>query len=339
MKRLKHNSKDIPSTNRKNKRAKIIYENAPPINNIKDLIEIGKSMCFYKNIDSVMLFKIVPYLEELDKMVGMVKLKETMVYQILYYLQKMHIKNNNEYLHTIIIGDPGTGKTSVARIIGKIYQGLGILSLNGPFKIAYRDNFIAEYLGQTDKKTRKLLESCIGGVLFVDELYSLGPGKYSRGDMFSKEALDTITAFLSEHKNDFCFIGAGYEEDIIDCIFNGNKGLERRFPWIHKIEKYSSIELTEILIKMVKEMNWEIGVDNKKITEIINNNKNLFKNAGGDIETFLTKCKMVHSTRVFSLDLVHKFVLTLKDFENAIELIKKNKLKEDENTSYLNMFI
>ena len=266
--------------------------NAPSANSISDLIEIGKSIKLYKNIDTVMLWRITPYLEQLDKMIGMKSLKESVFYQAIYYIKGMHTLNkNDEYLHTLIMGLPGHGKTEVAKIIGKIYQSMGILSSTGPFKIAYRDDFIAEYLGQTAIKTRKLLESCLGGILFVDELYSLGPGDKDR-DSFSKEALDTLTGFLSEHKNDFCFMGAGYEEDIKRCFMGGNKGLERRFQWIHKIDKYSPDELSDIAMKMIKDMKWQISMDKKDIVEIIKKEKDLFKHAGGDVETFLSKMKM-----------------------------------------------
>lgn len=317
------------NTKKSRHRPHLELENAPPVNSIHDLIEIGKSIKFYKNLDTIMLWKITPYLEMLDKMIGMKTLKESIFYQIIYYLKGMHTRNKNEeYLHTMILGPPGHGKTEVARIIGKIYQAMGILSSSGPFKVAYRDDFIAEYLGQTAIKTRKLLKSCLGGILFVDEVYSLGPGQRDR-DSFSKECIETITAFLSEHKNDFCFIGAGYEEDVNKCFFSGNKGLERRFQWIHKIQEYKSEELADILLKMVLEMKWEIEVDKEDITKILKKEKDLFKNAGGDIETFLSKCKMVHARRVFSLDTEHMFIFTKKDIENSIELIKKNKLKND----------
>ena len=314
-------------------------ENAPPVNSIHDLIELGKSIRFYKNLDTIMLWRITPYLEKLDKMIGMKSLKESILYQVLYYLKGFHTRNKNEeYLHTMIMGPPGHGKTLVARIIGEIYQAMGILSPAGPFKIAYRDDFVAGYLGQTAIKTRKLLESCIGGVLFVDEVYSLGPGKEDK-DSFSKECMETITAFLSEHKNDFCFIGAGYEEDIKKCFFNGNKGLERRFQWNHTIDKYDEGDLADIMIKMVKEMQWQIGMDKNEIKEFIKKDMKLFKNAGGDIETFLSKCKMVHAKRVFALDPEHMYVLTKKDLENALEIMKKYRLKgegdEDKDNRHL----
>lgn len=323
------------SKNKRKAMSVIKLENAPPVKSIGDLIELGKSIKFYKNLDTVMLWRITPYLEQLDKMIGMKSLKESIFFQIIYYLKGMYTKNRNEeYLHTLIMGSPGGGKTTVAKIIGKIYQAMGVLSNNGPFKIAYRDDFVAEYLGQTAIKTRKLLQSCLGGILFVDELYSLGPG-VKDNDSFSKEALDTLTGFLSEHKNDFCFIGAGYEEDIKKCFMGVNKGLERRFQWIHKIDEYNSEELSDIFLKMVKEMNWHVNIDKKDIIEVIKEEKKLFKHAGGDIEIFISKMKMVHAKRVFSLDKEHMFVFTKKDMTNAIDLIKNNMLNKEENNRFM----
>jgi stage V sporulation protein K len=309
----------------KKKRYRIKLEDTlPSVNCIADLIEIGKSKKFYKNIDSLMLFQVVPYLEKLNNLIGMDTLKESIFYQVIYYLQNLHRRNNEEYLHTVITGRPGSGKTTVAKIIGKIYQSMGVLSKYGVFKIAYRDDFIAEYLGQTALKTRKLLNSCIGGVLFIDEVYSLAPRGNDK-DSFSKEALDTLTAFLSENKNNFCCIAAGYEKDINECFFSMNSGLQRRFPWVHKIEEYKTSELTSIFIKMLKDIKWDLGTTKESINQIFEKNKKLFKYAGGDIETFITKCKMVHAKRVFNLGKDHKFVITSEDLQKAIVMLIKNK--------------
>jgi len=307
------------------------FEDAPKVNSLKDLIEMSYSLKFFKNINTVMLWNVSPHLEELNKMVGMESLKQSIFYQVIYYLQGMHLQNRNEeYLHTVIYGPPGSGKTSISKILGKLYQSMNILSADGPFKTAYRDDFMAGYLGQTASKTRKLLNSCIGGVLFIDEVYSLAPRNSDR-DSFSKEALDTLTGFLSEHKNDFCCIIAGYEDEVRDCFFAMNKGLERRFPWVHRIDDYTSKELYQIFMKMLGEMHWDVIVKEEKLISVFENNKILFKNAGGDIETFLTKCKMMHSRRVFSLDKEHRFILTEKDIDEAIKFLRKNnKKKEDE---------
>lgn len=338
----RNNTMKINYSNKKKRRRHlpvVKLENAPPATSISDLIQLSRTIKFYKNLDTVMLWRISPYLEQLDKMVGMQKLKESIFYQVIYYLQGMHTRNSNdEYLHTIIMGNPGTGKTTVAKIIGNLYQAMGILSADGPFKIAYRDDFIAEYVGQTAIKTRKLLESCIGGVLFVDEVYSLTSGQKDR-DTFAKEAIETLVGFLSKHKKDFCFIGAGYEDDIKKCFFNSNKGLERRFQWVHKIEEYKPRELVNIMIKMINDMNWSINIENDKIEEFIKSEKDLFKNAGGDIETFLSKCKVVHAKRVFSLDSDHKFIFTEKDIENAISLTKKYKLENEAKNIHLPMYM
>lgn len=322
---------------KKSKKHDLILETPPPINSIRDLIEIGKSLRLFKNIDNAMLWKIIPHLEDLEKMIGMNSVKETIFFQVIYYLQGMHKNGNEEYLHTMIFGEPGSGKTTVARIIAKIYQSLGILSNNGPFVTAYRDDFVAGYLGQSAMKTRKLLQSAVGGVLFVDEVYSLAPRETDK-DMFSDEIIETITAFLSEHKNDFCFIGAGYEDSIVNRFFTKNKGLERRFQWVHRIEKYSPEDLVDIMLKMISEMKWSTSLEKKEIIPIIKNDIKLFKHAGGDIEIFLSKCKMTHAKRVFTLDKEHRFVLTKQDFEESLKMFSKSRVEKEKDHPPLSMY-
>jgi SpoVK/Ycf46/Vps4 family AAA+-type ATPase len=306
-----------------------LAELAPEVQDIPSLIEIAQRKVEYQNLDSQTLWKILPELKKLNNMIGMEGLKTTMFYQIIYYLQNMHKKGQNEYLHTVITGPPGTGKTSVAEIIGNIYKNMGVLSSKGSFTLAKREDFIAPYLGQTAIKTRVLLESCVGGVLFIDEAYALGPGQKDK-DSFSKEAIDTLNAFLSEHKNDFCCIIAGYEEDIEKCFFKVNKGLERRFQWVHRIDKYSDLELAKIMFKMINEVEWKINVSLDALSEFIKKNNKCFKNFGGDIETFLSKCKMAHAQRVFSLEDRHRFIITQEDLDKAIELTLKNNMDGSE---------
>jgi SpoVK/Ycf46/Vps4 family AAA+-type ATPase len=332
---LKRKAEEMSSKNiieSKTKRPKLKLEDSPNVFNINDLINLSKNHKYYKNIDMLMLWRIVPYLEELNKMIGMTFLKETIFFQIIYYIQGMHTRSsvtNSDYLHTLITGPPGCGKTTVAHIISKIYRAMGILSENGEFKIAHRDDFVGEYVGHTAVKTRKLLESCLGGVLFIDEVYSLAPQKGDT-DSFSKEAIDTINAFLSEHKNDMCCIVAGYEDDVRNCFFSVNQGLERRFPWVHKIAEYSNEELTTMFEKMVNDSNWLLNVNKDVLINIIKKNRKLFKNVGGDIETFFSKCKMFHSRRVFSMSKENKFILCLEDIQSAIDYLTGNAVKEDE---------
>jgi len=311
---------------------KFNLETAPEVFDIPSLIEIAQRRVRYLNLDAETLWKILPELVLLNNMIGMKELKLTLFYQIVYYLQNMHMKGNNEYLHAVITGPPGTGKTSVAEIIGNIYKKMGILSSHAKFTVAKREDFIAPYLGQTAIKTRMLLEQCVGGVLFIDEAYALGPGQTDK-DSFSKEAIDTLNAFLSEHKRDFCCIIAGYEEDIQRCFFKVNQGLERRFQWVHRISEYNSHELALIMEKMIEENQWEINATTEELAAFIEENKQYFKNFGGDIETFLSKCKMSHARRVFSLEDRHRFVLLMEDLQQAKLLLEKNRLMEEENKS------
>jgi SpoVK/Ycf46/Vps4 family AAA+-type ATPase len=327
-------------TFKRNVKPKIKLENCPNVNNLNDLIEIGKTNKFYKNINTIMLWDILQNLIELQNMIGMNGLKETIFYQIIYYLQNMHKKNKNEeYLHTIIMGSPGCGKTSVAKIIGNMYKNMGILSRDGVFKIGYRDDFVGEYLGQTAVKTRKMLESCLGGVLFIDEVYSLGPGQKDK-DSFSKEAIDTICSYLSEHKNDFCCIIAGYEKEIKNCFLAVNSGLERRFPWVHVIDEYNEENLADIFIKLMTEINWTLhkNVDTNFLINFFRTEKEYFKNFGGDIETFITKIKMFHSKRVFILDKEHKFIITKDDVNGGLEMVKKYRLNKEQKKVCFGMY-
>ena len=290
----------------------------------------------YSNMNNTMLHAILPQLLELDAIIGMDELKTTVFYQIIYYLQELH-KKSDDYLHTVILGMPGCGKTTVAKIIGNLYSNFGVLK-NKSFTIAKRADLIGEYLGQTTIKTTKLLKSCIGGVLFIDEVYSLGSGSKDKKDSYSKEAIDALNIFLSEHKKDFCCIIAGYEEEVMDCFFSVNKGLERRFPWIHKICKYDSKELAAICFKKILDIEWETSVSETEMIEIIDNNIENFKNAGGDIENMITKTKMVHAKRIFSLDPHHKFILTIDDFNNAIDFINKTQPRQKDKSPPFDMY-
>ena len=233
-----------------------------------------------------------------------------------------------------------THNTTIAKIIGEMYKEMGVLSNNsGIFKVAKRDDFVAEFLGQTAIKTRKLLESCIGGVLFIDEVYALGPGEGDT-DSFSKEAIDTLNAFLSENAHSFCCIIAGYEEEVKRCFFSVNKGLERRFQWVHKIQSYTEEELSMIFFKILASNGWETNIDIAYISKWIKKSPALFKNFGGDMQNLVFKCKITHAQRIISEVKPQRFMITTTDFDNAVGLLKPHQLQEDEDTGrYLPMYM
>jgi len=321
---------------RHKKRANTTEILTTPLNNLDSLIDIAKQNKRYQNIDNITLQRILPSLIQLQQIIGMKELKDSIFYQIIYYIQNLH-KKTDDYLHTVILGSPGAGKTTVAKIIGDIYSNLGILREHS-FTIAKRGDLVGEYLGQTTIKTNKLLNKCIGGVLFIDEIYSLGPGTKDKKDSYSKEAIDALNIFLSEHKKDFCCIIAGYEQEVKDCFFSINPGLERRFPWVHKISKYSNNDLAKICLKQIKDINWNTTVSIYELEQIVKENESIFVNLGGSIENLITRTKMSHAKRVFALDQCHKFIITTQDIVNAIELMKESMINQPEdNKKILNL--
>jgi SpoVK/Ycf46/Vps4 family AAA+-type ATPase len=190
-------------------------------------------------------------------MIGMKELKNNIVDQILYFVQELHKNKDStgDFLHTVIYGPPGTGKTEIAKIMGQIYSKIGILS-NGTFKKVTRSDLVAGYLGQTALKTREVIKESLGGVLFIDEAYSLGNPE--KKDSFSKECIDTLCEALSDNKENLMVIIAGYEKELKDCFFSFNQGLDSRFTWRFKMDDYTHEDLYNIFLKKVSDIDWKI---------------------------------------------------------------------------------
>lgn len=290
------------------------------VNTITDLIEIGKMYDPTKiyNIDVKVLHNLVEPLTTLNAMIGMTAIKQEMVDHILFRVQDFDILNQM-MMHTVIEGPPGTGKTEVARIIGRIYLAMGILR-NQRFVKATRSQLIAGYLGQTAIATQKMIDSANGGVLFIDEVYSLGNAE--KRDSFSKECIDTINENLTTKKTDFICIIAGYKEDIKDCFFAYNAGLERRFPIRFHIDEYNASELFSIFKKKVSENRWTMDESIK--LEFFEKHHEKFKFFGGDMELLFNSCKRAHSRRVFATGDERK-VLRQADIEKGYESFTEHK--------------
>jgi SpoVK/Ycf46/Vps4 family AAA+-type ATPase len=292
------------------------------INSIQDLIQLVNdnplTIGIEYNINMKALHKIYPSLVELNGMVGMKDLKENIVDQIVYYIQDLNTKN--DFLHTVIHGPPGTGKTEIAKIIGHIFGKLGVLKKE-TFKKVTRSDLIAGYLGQTAIKTRDVVNEALGGVLFIDEAYSLGNS--DKRDMFSKECIDTLCEALSDHKDNLMVIIAGYEKELNECFFNYNQGLDSRFTWRFKTNEYSGDELCDIFCKKVRECGWLIDTDSIS-GKWFEKHIIYFKFFGRDIETFLAKTKIAHGRRVFCLDKNEKKRIKVVDLENGLKIFLKN---------------
>jgi SpoVK/Ycf46/Vps4 family AAA+-type ATPase len=230
-------------------------------------------------------------------------------------------------------GPPGTGKTEIAKLIGKIFSKIGVLK-KGTFKKVTRSDLIAGYLGQTAIKTKEVINECIGGVLFIDEAYALGNSE--KKDSFSKECIDTLCEALSDYKDNLMVIIAGYESELTNCFFKYNKGLESRFVWRFKTDNYNSKDLFNIFLKKIKDIGWEIQ-ENCNINEIwFEKNKDKFIFFGRDIETFISKIKIAHSNRIFGLSEEHKKKINMLDIENGFKKYLENKIDNTEDVYFKN---
>ena len=218
---------------------------------------------------------------------------------------------------------------SLEKIIGSIFANLGIL-LKGTFKKVTRSDLVAGFLGQTALKTRDVIKECLGGVLFIDEAYSLG--NQEKRDNFSKECIDTLCEALSDHKDNLMVIIAGYETDLDECFFKYNQGLTSRFTWRLKIDNYNALDLHKIFLKKINDSGWLI--DNSIVNGNVKwfeKNKDVFKFYGRDIETLFAKTKIAHSRRVFCLDESEKKKLSTADIDKGLEIFLKNGIKKEED--------
>ena len=297
------------------------------IDNLNDLIHLGKLYEEKYNKDNTKynikvktLNKLIEPLTKLNNLIGLKTVKKQVYELIIYYLQKLDNKNK-DMLHTVIEGPPGVGKTELAKILADVFKCMGILS-KGTFKIAKRNDFVGGYLGQTTIKTQKLLDSCKGGVLFIDEAYSLGNNEGR--DSYSKECIDAITAFLTEERNDFICIIAGYKESLEKCFFNYNAGLERRFPYRFKLTKYNAEDLRSIFIKIIKDNDWSFKSDDEIPVDFFEKNIKYFKFNGGDMETLFHKCKIAHSKRMLYCDVDLRKIINNKDLKEGMKLFLDN---------------
>ena len=167
-------------------------------------------------------------------------------------------------LHSVFFGPPGTGKTSIARLVSKAFKSLGILK-KGHLVETDRSQLVAGYVGQTAIKTKEVLDRALDGVLFIDEAYSL-----SSDDDFGKEAIDTILKYMEDNRDRLIVIVAGYENEM-GTFINSNPGLKSRFNKYFSFPNYSGSELLEILLRITTKNKFNMSDEAKsKLIYIIN---------------------------------------------------------------------
>ena len=290
------------------------------INNFEDLIAIVNKYEYCEdteyNIDLKALTKIKPELLELHSMIGLSEFKNSILNQLLYFVQHLHVGTNPDFLHTALTGPPGTGKTEIAMIMGRMYSKIGILK-NTVFKKVTRGDLIAGYLGQTAIKTRKVIDECLGGCLFIDEAYSLATD-YS-GDSFSRECIDTLCESLSAHKGELMVIVAGYKDELNNTFFKANRGMESRFIWRFHLDNYSYLELLNIFKKKVLDNEWILNISPDVLENWFRINHAKFVHYGRDMELLFSYCKVVHGRRIYGEDIELRKRLTIEDIQRGFK--------------------
>ena len=190
--------------------------------------------------------------KEMDAIVGLQEVKDTLKsmeehYKVTQLRQKQGLKAAPLSRHMIFTGNPGTGKTTMARLVARLFKALGLLSQGQLIEVS-RSDLVGRYVGHTAPLTQQIIESALGGVLFIDEAYSLVRGK---DDSFGLEAVDTLVKGMEDHRDDLIVILAGYSREMEDFL-NANSGLKSRFPNILNFADYTGSELTQIAVSLAQ---------------------------------------------------------------------------------------
>ncbi len=209
--------------------------------------------------DTINLEKLM---EELNSLTGMQSVKREVnnlvnLLKVCELRRKKGLKVPPTTNHLVFLGNPGTGKTTVARILSKIYHNLGILS-KGHLVEVDRSGLVAGYMGQTGEKVMEVVEKAKGGVLFIDEAYALSSNKQD-GD-FGQEAIDILNKAMEDFRDDLIVIAAGYHDEM-QSFLDANPGLRSRFNRTIEFPNYSADELIEIIVKRAKRLDYTFDED------------------------------------------------------------------------------
>lgn len=267
-------------------------------------------------------------LEELNSLVGLTGVKQEVnslanLLKILKIREEKGMKQPNVSKHLVFSGNPGTGKTTVARMLAGIYSSLGILS-GGQLIEVDRSGLVSGYIGQTATKVMGVVEQALGGILFIDEAYTLTANK-GEGD-FGQEAVDTLLKAMEDHRDNLVVIVAGYP-DLMEEFLNSNPGLRSRFNKFIFFDDYNPDELFEILLGMAKKQDYELSEKAKEkakeyFVQACANKTENFANAR-EVRNYFEKAVARQATRLVnhinSID--EKMLVTIEpeDLDNFVQ--------------------
>ena len=270
-------------------------------------------------------------MQELEEMIGLEDVK-AQIKQIVNYVRVNKNRGQLPMLHMAFMGNPGCAKTSIARLIGRIYQEEKILK-KGTFTEVSRSDLVGKYIGHTESQTRDIIESARGGVLFIDEAYCLAT-KDSTKD-FGHQAISTLIKYMEDYREDLCVILAGYTEDMQELI-KANKGFESRINFKVQFNNYTADELYQIFKSMAKKEKYKL--DSKVKSELIKHFEIALKQEnfsnGRYVRNIYERAKFEQADRVSENKKADKDTIKLSDIRAVIERLEQQHPKEKQKIGF-----
>ena len=264
---------------------------------------------------------------ELNELIGLAGIKKEVNNLInmvtVHNMRRQHgLKTVDMSLHMVFSGNPGTGKTMIARLMSRIYCSLGVLS-KGHLVEVDRSGLVAGYVGQTATKTSEVIQKALGGVLFIDEAYALSNGKAEND--FGQEAIDTLLKAMEDHREDLVVIVAGYD-GLMDEFIHSNPGLESRFNRFLHFDDYTVDEMLDILDLQLRKGQYQLDEGArtavKEYIEIANTSSIAFGNARG-VRNIFERLLVAQANRISALETIPDkealMTITADDVEKARE--------------------